>query len=52
MLWNPWFMLGGALFIGAGLGIAKRCSWPAGRAKAQAAAGLGSRWGCLALSMA
>ncbi|MFI6362699.1 DUF3995 domain-containing protein [Nocardia sp. NPDC050630] len=40
VLWNPWFMLGGVLFIGAGLGIAKRCARPAGRAQAQAAAGL------------
>ncbi|WP_433207656.1 DUF3995 domain-containing protein [Nocardia sp. CA-107356] len=43
MLWNPWFVIGGVLFMGAGRDIAKRCSRSAGRAKAQAVAGLGSR---------
>ncbi|MEV4240713.1 MULTISPECIES: DUF3995 domain-containing protein [unclassified Nocardia] len=52
VLWNPWFMLGGVLFIGAGLGIGKRCSRPTGRAEAQVAAGLGSRYSRLASSMA
>jgi len=43
VLWNPWFMLGGVLFIGAGLGIAKRRARPTGGPETRTAADLGSR---------